>query len=216
MLEILRDKNPEIEFYSITDTEFESFGRVIKKINADEIIKTAKKIKNPESGSSYIASLPEFEMLAVTEQIENELFGFLPVQLGYCWGHNNTFNAAEWHICSEINIAVTDFVLILGHIWDIQNDKIDSSRFKAFYVSEGSIVELYATSLHFCPCQVKKSGFGCVVALSKQTNTTLERTPGDKKLFRKNKWLIAHETNQSLIEKGAVCGITGVNYKINY
>jgi hypothetical protein len=35
-------------------------------------------------------------------------------------------------------------------------------------------------------------------------------------LFRKNKWLIAHEANQGLIEKGVTSGIVGVNYEIKY
>ena len=44
MLELLREKNPEIEFFSINDAEFEPFGRVINGINPDEIIKTAEGI----------------------------------------------------------------------------------------------------------------------------------------------------------------------------
>ena len=216
MIKVLKEKNPDIEFYSIFDSEFESFGRVIKNIDPAEIIRTAQNVENPESGSSYTASLPEFEALSVAEQIQNELFGSLPAQVGYCWGHNSLMNATEWHTCSEINIAVTDLVLILGHLWDIKDDKIDSSKFKAFFVPKGSVIEVYATSLHFCPCEVNESGFGCVVALSKGTNTDLEITPSDKKLFRKNKWIIAHEENTALINRGVVAGISGKNYKISY
>ncbi len=216
MLELLREKNPEIEFYSVDDAEFSSFGRVINGIDAAEITEVAQGIKNPETASSYAASLPEFECLGIAKEIQNELFGSLPAQMGYCWGHNSLMNATEWHTCSEINIAVTDLVLILGHVWDIKKDTIDSSRFKAFYVPKGKVIEVYATSLHFCPCEVNESGFGCVVALSKGTNTDLEIKPTDKKLFRKNKWIIAHEDNKPLIERGVVSGITGVNYQIKY
>ncbi len=216
MLELLREKNPEIEFFSVDDAEFEPFGRVIKGINADEIIEVAGGIKNPEAASSYVASLPEFESLNIAKEIQNELFGSLPAQVGYCWGHNSLMNATEWHTCSEINIAVTDLVLILGQVWDIKKDTIDSSKFKAFFVPKGSVIEVYATSLHFCPCEVDEGGFGCVVALSKGTNTDLEIKPTDKRLFRKNKWIIAHEDNKPLIERGVVSGITGVNYQIKY
>ncbi|MBQ5909896.1 MAG: DUF4867 family protein, partial [Bacteroidaceae bacterium] len=100
---------------------------------------------------------------------QNEFFGSLPAQLGYCWGHNNLMNATEWHTCSEINIAVTPLVLILGHVWDVKEDKIDSSMFQAFYLPKGTAVEVYATTLHFCPCEVSEEGFGCVVALSQGT-----------------------------------------------
>lgn len=125
-------------------------------------------------------------------------------------------NATEWHTSSEINIAVTPLVLILGHIWDIGDGKIDSSKFKAFYLPKGTVVEVYATSLHFCPCEVSKKGFGCVVALPKDTNTNLEVEPQDKLLFRKNKWIIAHCENEALINRGVVAGITGTNYEIKY
>ncbi len=138
------------------------------------------------------------------------------VLVGYCFGHNNFLNATEWHTSSEINIAVTPLVLILGHVWDIVDGKIDSSEFKAFYLPKGTVAEIYATSLHFCPCEVGKNGFGCVVALPKGTNTDLTVKPEDKKIFRKNKWIIAHEENKALIQRGVLTGITGKNYIIKY
>lgn len=107
-------------------------------------------------------------------------------------------------------------MLILGHIWDIKDGKIDSSDFKAFYLPAGTVAEVYATTLHFCPCEVEKGGFGCVVGLPLDTNKPLEEKVSDLLLFRKNKWLIAHTENKGLIDKGVVSGITGENFKINY
>ncbi|MBR4073225.1 MAG: DUF4867 family protein [Clostridia bacterium] len=215
MFEKLKKLNPTVDFYNVTDKEFASFGRVID-IDTAEIIETAKKIQNPESGSSYLPSVEDFENLSVATEIENEFFGSMLTQVGYCWGHSNFLNATEWHTSSEINIAVTPLVLILGHIWDIENGKIDSSSFKAFYLPAGTAVEIYATSLHFCPCEVEKSGFGCVVGLPQGTNTNLEITPENKMLFRKNKWILAHIENETLINRGVVAGITGTNYEIKY
>jgi hypothetical protein len=125
-------------------------------------------------------------------------------------------NATEWHTSSEINIAVTPLVLLLGHVWDIVDGKIESSKFKAFYLPAGTVAEVYATSLHFCPCEVEENGFGCVVALPEDTNTNLEIKPEDALLFRKNKWIIAHIDNEALKQKGVVAGITGTNYEVKY
>lgn len=216
MLENLKKLNPVVDFYDVSDKEFASFGRIVKNLDATEIIETAKKIPNPESGSSYQPSVEDFEKLNIAETIKNEYYGSLPTQIGYCWGHNTMMNATEWHTSSEINIAITPLVLILGHVWDIKDGKIDSSKFKAFYLPAGTVVEVYATSLHFCPCEVSKDGFGCVVGLPAGTNTDLEIEPENKMLFRKNKWIIAHVENETLINRGVVAGITGTNYEIKY
>ena len=216
MLDTLKQKNPDIKLYSVNGEEFKTFGRVITGFDTSEITAAAKRIPRPSEGSAYIASEPSFERLGIAKEIENGFFGTLPSQIGYCHGHNSLLNAAEWHMSSEINIAVTPLVLILGHIWDIENGKTDSSKFKAFYLPEGTAVEVYATTLHFCPCEAEKGGFGCVVGLPLGTNTPLETEAFDPLLFRKNKWLIAHNDNKALISRGALPGISGENFKINY
>lgn len=216
MFNILKGKNPDLKLYSVNDSEFKTFGRVIKNLDTSEIIAAAEKIERPETGSVYSPSEESFEKLQIAAQIKKEYFGTLPTQIGYCHGHNSLLNAAEWHTSSEINIAVTPLVLILGHIWDIENGKIDSSHFKAFYLPQDTVAEVYATTLHFCPCEVEKGGFGCVVGLPLDTNTPLDETPENPLLFRKNKWLIAHEENTPLINRGVISGITGKNFEIKY
>lgn len=216
MLENLKKLNSEVKFLDVNSPEFATFGRVIKTLDISEITKEAEKMENPENGSSYLPSVETFEKLEIAKTIKNEFFGTLDSQLGYCWGHNNFLNATEWHKGSEINIAITPLVLILGHVWDIVDGKIDSSDFTAFYLPAGTVVEVYETTLHFCPCEVENNGFGCVVGLPKGTNTNLETEVENKMLFRKNKWLICHVENKALIEKGVVSGITGTNYEIKY
>lgn len=214
MLENLKKLNPDIAVHSVYENEFKSFGRILK-LNTEEIIKVAEGFQIPEN-VIYTPSTKEFEELSIAKEINDEIFGTLPTQTGYCYGHSKMLNATEWHTSSEINIAVTDMILILGHLWDIENEKIDSSMFKAFYVPKGTAIEVYATTLHYCPCQVSDDGFRCVVALPKDTNTALETQLKDKKVTAKNKWLIAHVDNIAKIKQGAVAGITGTNYEIKY
>lgn len=216
MLELLKQKNPELKLHHVAGAAFETYGRVVTDMDVEELMTVAGSIPSPPTGSSYTASLPELEALAVSAEIQDRLFGTLPTQIGYCWGHSNYLNAAEWHSCSEINVAVTPLVLFLGHVWDIKDGKLDADQFQAFYVPKGTVLEVYATTLHFCPCEVNAEGFGCVVALPSHTNTDLHIQSKDKTLFRKNKWIIAHEKNQALIDRGVVPGITGCNHKIKY
>ena len=202
-----------MKFYSVTDPEFKVFGRVLD-IDVSELIATAEKIEMPAEGSIYNPSREEFEALPVMDTITRAIFGELPAQLGYCYGHSNMLNALDWHTCSEVNVAVTDMILLLGDVRDVENGRYDSAKVKAFKVKKGEAIEVYATTLHFCPIETSKDGFGCVVGLLKGTNIPLEEPTLDKLLFRKNKFLIAHEDNKALVDKGVFPGIYGENYKI--
>ena len=215
MLEKLKKLNKDIPLYSIYDKEFASFGRVVD-LDVAELTAAADTIVMPESGSCYKASEEKFEALPIAVTVQNECFGGMPTQSGYCWGYNTLMNATEWHTGSEINVAITDLVLILGHIWDIEENKIDSSKMVAFYMPKGSAVECYATSLHYCPCQVSDSGFKSYVGLPKDTNTEITHNNTNPLLFAKNKWLLAHADSNEYKKDGAVLGITGKNLEIKY
>lgn len=202
-----------MKIYNVTDKEFLPYGRVLN-LDTDEIISAAEKFPMPQEGSIYVPSEKSFEELDIAKIIQNECFGEIPAQVGYCYGHSNKLNALEWHKCSEINIAVTDLVLFLGMVQDIEDGKYNSEKIKAFKLKKGEAIEVYATTLHFCPIETDENGFGCVVGLLEGTNVPLDGEPDDKLLFRKNKWLIAHEDNAELIAKGVVPGIYGPNYSL--
>ena len=213
MLEKLKKLN-EIEIKSVFDPDFDSYGKVLD-LDTQEIIETASKFAMPQD-VVYMPSTPEFEALPIAATIQNELFGTLPTQIGYCYGHGTTLDATEWHASSEVNIAATDLVIMIAHRWDIKDDRIDSSKFTGFFVPKGTAIEVFATTLHYAPCQVSDDGFRWVVALPKGTNTDLETPVLDKKLIAKSKWLIAHVENEKEIRNGAVAGIVGINHRINY
>lgn len=216
MLEKLKKLNPDIEIFDVTSEEFTTFGRIIKGMDVTEIITEAKKIEMIGNDSNYKPSVEAFEKLNIAGEIKIKLFGESEIQVGYCWGYNSIFGATEWHTSSEINIAVTDLLIIVGHVWDVKDNTIDTSKFKAFYVHKGTVLECYATTLHYGPCQVEEQGFGWIVALPKGTNTELEGEYEDKLLWAKNKWLICHVEDKTLLEQGAVAGVTGINFKIKY
>ena len=203
-----------MKIYSVNDEEFKQFGRVLD-IDATEIIEVARTIEMPESGTKYLPSVEAFEKLAIKDYLQEEIFGQLPMQLGYCWGWNNTMNALEWHTSSEINIATEDLVLILGDIRMIEEDgRFNSANVMMFEMKRGQVVEMYATTLHYCPINRCEQGFGSIVGLPKGTNTPLDKKAQDKLLFSKNKWLIAHEGNEALKARGVCPYIYGENYKL--
>lgn len=216
ILKKFREKNPTIPVFSVYDSEFLPFGRIIEGVDTTEILEVAKSIPMPKSGSRYLPSEPSFEALPIAKEIEDKFYGTLPAQCGYCWGYNSKMDATEWHTSSEINIPTTPIILILGHLWDVKDGKIDSGSFKAFYAPKGIVLEVYGTSLHYCACQTSDEGFGCVVGLPKDTNTPLSLPVDSKFLFRRNKWIIACLDNEALINDGVFPGISGENYEIKY
>lgn len=204
-----------MKIYSVHDKEFKRFGRVID-VDTIELIEAAKNVEMPQSGSKYVPSLDIFEGLEIKKYFQDEVFGQTPMQLGFCWGYNDTMNALEWHTCSEINVATEDQILLLGDIRDMEADnKFNSENVTAFKLKKGEAIEIYATTLHYCPIHCDaKIGFGSVVGLIKGTNTPLDKKPESSLLYAKNKWLIAHKDNETLKAKGVAATIYGENYKL--
>ena len=205
-----------MKIQKVTDPAFRRYGQVLEGYDFTGLIKEMKHTPVPED-VIYVPSVEELEALDVMKDLQNKGYGGLPIQIGYCNGHNKKLNAVEYHRNSEINVAVTDLVLLIGHQQDIEPDHTyDTSKIEAFLVPAGTGIEVYATTLHYAPCHVNEGGFQCVVVLPAGTNTDLTfetaKTGEDSLLTAKNKWLIAHE--DAKIE-GAFNGLKGENITID-
>ena len=201
-----------MKIQKVTDPAFRKYGQVLEGYDFTGLIKEMKHTPVPED-VIYVPSVEELEALDIMKDLQNKGYGGLPVQIGYCNGHNKKLNAVEYHRNSEINVAVTDLVLLIGHQQDIELDHTyDTSKIEAFLVPAGTGIEVYATTLHYAPCHVNEGGFQCVVVLPKGTNTDLtfqtEKTGEDSLMTAKNKWLIAHEDAKIA---GAFNGLKGEN-----
>ena len=208
-----------IKIQSIRDEGFRKYGRVISGIDWAPLLNQLKKTPCPSDSTVYVASDPELEKLEVFKELQNREFGGLPIELGYCNGSNYLLNALEYHRSSEINIAETDLILLLGSQQDVDANAFtyDTERVEAFLVPAGTAVELYATTLHFAPCNASAEGFRDAVVLPRDTNLPLETVPekeGEAKLlFARNKWLIAHQES-GLQADGAFVGLQGWNVSL--
>ncbi len=222
MLDRLNAVN-DIPVYSVCDERFCSFGRVIEGYDVSPLISCMERNTDiPENGNVYVASVPALEAVEpLFSQITNGLYGGMPIQIGYCNGRNTTYNGFEYHKGSELNVSVTDFCLVLGHIWQIRSNTFNVSEETVFYVPKGTMIELFATTLHLSPCRVHDEGFKDIVILPRGTNTPLNKknTPlceEDRLLLQTNKWVLAHPAREPLIRQGAVPGLLGENKEIRY
>ncbi len=202
-----------MKIYSVNNKKFEKFGKVISCPIMDNLFKTSEEIELPVEGVIYKPSVEQFE-IADNMKFFTEFFGGMDIQIGYCYGRNNALNALEWHKSNEVNCALEDMVLMLADIRDVKDGVLDTSKVVCFEVKKGESVELYATTLHFCPCRAEGKPFKSVVVLPKGTNTPLENKGKDKYIISKNKWLIIHPENKKQVELGRTIGLKGKNLSV--
>lgn len=208
-----------MKIYSVYDPQFKPYGQIVDGL-APEINQILEKLKQTPlpDGVEYVAEDTALQALPAAQTVSDHLFGGMPVQLGWCNGHNTKLNCLEYHRDSEFNLGTENFILLLARQEEIADGVLDTAKVKAFWVPAGTMVECFATTLHYAPCHTDSAkGFRVLVALPKYTNTdkpeiTL-KTWEDRLLRARNKWLLAHP-DASEASDGAYVGLTGKNIDI--
>ena len=109
-----------MEIKCVCDSAFQKYGRVIKGYDWAPLLDAMNKYTPLPDDVAYVPSVPELEAVASTKKIlEDEVYGELPIEIGYCNGKNYALNALEYHRSSEVDIAVTDLIIMVGMQQDI-------------------------------------------------------------------------------------------------
>lgn len=201
----------------VTDDSFREYGKILDGFDNRDLINRMGSIAMPKAGTAYEASIQKLEDSDVFDRYRDSAYGGMPIQIGMCWGHNTKLNCLEYHRDSEINIGEDSFVLLLAKESQIVDGKLDTSMVKAFEVPAGVAVEVYATTLHYAPCQTSDKGFRVAVVLPKGTNTERPNFKAnneeDSWMTARNKWLLAHKDTDEA-RNGAHVGLVGENIDI--
>ena len=211
-----------MEIKKVTDAAFRRYGRIVQNIDFSGLVDVLNtKTPLPED-VVYEPSVAELEELPAFAELQTKTYGELPIQIGYCNGKNYLLNALEYHRSSEINVAGTDAVLLVGSQQDITDSfTYDTSLAEAFLLPRGTAVELYATTLHYAPCHAKEQGFQVAIVLPRGTNYPLNGKHAaagngsegadneDALLAAVNKWLIGHP--EGGLAEGSFLGLKGQN-----
>lgn len=208
-----------MKIYSVFDPEFKPYGQIVKGLDdaVQEILAGLAETPLPD-GVGYVPTDPVLQELPAAVEISEHCFGGMPVQLGWCNGHNTKLNCLEYHRDSEFNLGTEDFILLLARQEEIVDGVLDTSKVKAFKAPAGVLLECYATTLHYAPCHADASkGFRVLVALPWLTNTDRpvmeNKTAEDEIMTARNKWLLAHP-DSSEAKSGAKVGLSGENIDI--
>ena len=207
-----------MKVFSVFDPEFKPYGKVLKAYDTAELLKAMEQIPLPESGTAYRPGIGSLEACGCFGAFRDRAYGGMPIQLGMCWGHNTKLNCLEYHRDSEINIGAGDFILLLAKQDEIEDGVLDTEKVKAFRAPAGVPIEVYATTLHYAPCQVpEEDGFRVAVILPRGTNTEKPAFEAgndeDTWMTARNKWLLAHPESKEA-KNGAHVGLRGRNLDI--
>ncbi len=207
-----------MEIFTVYDEAFRPYGRVLEGYDTEELMTAMRRVPMPEEGTAYRPGIDSLEACAVFAAFQDRAYGGMPIQLGMCWGHNTKLNGLEYHRSSEINIGTTDYVLLLAKQYEIEGGFLDTEKVKAFRVPAGVPLEVYATTLHYAPCEVpEEDGFHVAVVLPKGTNTDKPvfeaESEEDTWMTARNKWLLAHPDSKPA-KNGAHIGLRGKNLDI--
>lgn len=205
---------------SVYDSTFAPYGKVLVGYETNQLVKTLETVTPLPEGVTYVASQPELEALPIARVLQDNAYGGMPIQLGWCNGHNTKLNCLEYHRDSEVNMGTTDFILLVARVDELEDNCLNTAKVKAFLVPAGVVVEIYATSLHYAPCSAKAGkGFRVLVVLPRGTNgpkpdvSPLPDSAEDRRLWACNKWLLAHPESSEAAQ-GAVAALVGVNLDI--
>lgn len=208
-----------MKIQSVFDEAFSTYGRIVDGYDYSLLLERLDtQTPKPDDDVVYVPSVAVLEDTPAYQQLRDNCYGGMPIQIGYCNGSNTKLNCFEYHRDSEIDIASEDAILLVAREQDIKNGAIDASKTEAFFCPKGTGVELYATTLHYAPCDAHThAGFRMVIVLPRGTNeaapSITQANENDKYLWACNKWLLAHADSQEA-KQGAVVAITGENIDI--
>ena len=203
---------------SVLDPAFQNYGQVITGYDCKPLLETLEAATPLPEAVEYVPLQKELMELPVARELAAGVYGGMPIQLGWCNGHNTKLNCLEYHRDSELNLGSRDFILLVAKREDMEDGRLDTAKVQAFHCPAGVLVEVYATTLHYAPCSAASgAGFQVVVVLPRGTNGPKpDLTPlngEDETLTACNKWLLAHPDSDEA-KGGAKVGLRGENIDI--
>lgn len=231
----LRAANPSLELFAAEAPEFAEFGRLAGGLPTGPLVEWMSAYVPIGEAVAYQRSVGALEDLAGPQgqgpqgqglrartwkqYASTVFFGGQAAEVGWVAGKNARLNAFEYHKSSELLVAATDLVLLLGRLSELKDfARFDSSRVRGFVVARGTALELYASTLHFSPIMAEPSGFRAAIILPLGTNAPLEGMdtglPGEEGLlWAERKWLLACPDSKPAAN-GARVGMENVEVRL--
>ena len=99
---------------SVFDPSFSKYGQVLTGYDLTGLLDTLERVTPVPEGTEYVPEQPELMALPVCGELSDRAYGGMPIQIGWCNGHNTKLNCLEYHRDSELNVGVQDFILLVA------------------------------------------------------------------------------------------------------
>ena len=143
-----------MKIQSVFDKSFAPYGKVIKGFDTAALEAEMLKMPCPDGAVVYVPSVAELEALDIMKDFTEQLYGGMPIQIGYCNGDNHVMNCLEYHRDSELNLAVTDLILLLYtsatyETADVIGTYVYRVGIQGGKFSQTAAIGLFATAVNF-------------------------------------------------------------------
>ena len=95
-----------MEILSVFDDAFRSYGEVVEGLDTAELLASLdERTASPDDSTIYVPDDEALDSLKIHKVLSDNLYGGMPLQLGYCNGTNSKLNCLEWHRGAEFNVS---------------------------------------------------------------------------------------------------------------
>ena len=207
-------QNPTYTIKKTTDQAFAKYGKIYTNYDVSDVIKYMDdNITIDQTSNVYVPSNAELEKVPSMQTIGTDIYAGMPFEAGECTGQSSNFTAVEYHQGSELNVMLTDVVMVLGKRSVLEESGTFNAKEQAelFFVPRGTVVEFYSDTLHYSPIKVDDSGFKIIVMLPAGSNHPLPENfhSNNPRIVKKNKFQVVHESRTDKIEQGAQIEVSG-------
>ena len=103
-----------MKILSVLDPAFQNYGQVLTGYDCKALLETLEAVTPLPAGVEYVPQQPELMAAAGGKGLASGAYGGMPIQLGWCNGHNTKLNCLEYHRDSELNLGARDFILLVA------------------------------------------------------------------------------------------------------
>jgi len=113
---------------SVYDPAFQAYGQVLEGYDLKDALAALKAATPLPEGTAYVPEQAELQALPIAKELFERAYGGMPVQLGWCNGHNTKLNCLEYHSDSELNAGNEDFILLLAKREELVDGRLDTAE----------------------------------------------------------------------------------------